>query len=116
MDFLYVFTIDVSIDFRGGNVRMAEEFLNNPDISAALEKMRCERMPKGVGADVLGDARYEDVFAEYLPETHPSQRTAAGVKEKHIACFSPREGRPDPADIVEHRFLRRAPEGNDTFF
>ena len=35
---------------------MAEQYLNDPCIGAALEKMRGKRMAQGMGGDAFGDA------------------------------------------------------------
>src|SRR4051812_32675032 len=41
-----ILTIDVRINLRCRNVRMAEHFLHGAQIGAAFQKMRCERMTK----------------------------------------------------------------------
>ena len=65
--FLEVFPVDVGVYFRGGDVGMAEEFLENADVRAAFEKVGGEGVTEGVGAGVLGNARQNDILMENLP-------------------------------------------------
>ena len=45
---------DVGVDHGGGNIVVPEQLLNGADISSALQQVGSEGMPKGVGADLLG--------------------------------------------------------------
>jgi len=42
-------SIDVSVVLRGGDVSVAQEFLNDAQIGAAFEQVSGEAVPEGVG-------------------------------------------------------------------
>ena len=48
---------DVGIDHRRSQIAVSEKLLDCPDVSAALQKMCREGMPKRVGTDVFRQAR-----------------------------------------------------------
>jgi hypothetical protein len=46
----------VRVDLRGGEVLVAEELLDDPQVGTAVEEMGRERMPQRVRRDALGQA------------------------------------------------------------
>ncbi len=67
MDFFEVFTVDMGVDFRGGDIGMAEKFLENADIHSALQKMGGERVTERMRGGALGHTGKDNVFAENFP-------------------------------------------------
>ncbi len=61
---------------------MAQKFLDDAHIGAAVEKMRCERMPQRVRADALRQARYFRDVEQNQMRALACQRAASGVHEK----------------------------------
>lgn len=61
MDFHQVTAIDVCVNLRGRYICVAEHLLNSDQISASLEKVRREGVPKGVRTHVPFDLRRLDV-------------------------------------------------------
>src|SRR5690606_40125476 len=51
-----VLEVQVSIDLRGGDVRVAEQFLHAAQILARLEQVRSERMPEHVRMNMSPEA------------------------------------------------------------
>ncbi len=45
----------MGVNHRGFQIAMAQQSLNGADVGAALQQMRCETVPKGMGADPLVD-------------------------------------------------------------
>src|SRR5580704_14158547 len=73
---------DVSVDFRGRNVRMAKHGLDCPQIRPAFQKMGCKRMAQHVRRQLLGDSRLQAISLQNLPETH-SRKRFSPVVQKH---------------------------------
>jgi len=55
---------DVEVDHGGGNVRMAEQILDCPDVDAAFEKVGGERMAQGVAGGGFGEPGLAGGFLE----------------------------------------------------
>jgi hypothetical protein len=55
---------DMEIDHGGGDIGMAEEVLDGPDVGSGFEKMRRKRVSQGVGGDPLGNARFAHGIAD----------------------------------------------------
>ena len=56
---------DVGVDLGGGDVRMAEQGLDDPEVCAALEQVGGEGVPQDVGRDPFGiDARRDRGLAQ----------------------------------------------------
>ena len=49
MQRLQAFTRDMGVDGGGGNIGMAQEHLNSPQIGTVVEQVRGKRMAQGVG-------------------------------------------------------------------
>src|SRR5450759_765622 len=45
------------VDHRGGDIGMAQEFLDGSDVCAPLQEVRRKTVPEGVRADDLGQGR-----------------------------------------------------------
>jgi hypothetical protein len=48
MDLSQVLAVDVSIYLRGGNIRVAEHFLDRPKVCSSFEQVRRERVTQRV--------------------------------------------------------------------
>ena len=48
--------LDVSVDLGGGDVGVAEQFLDNTQIRSVLEQVGCKGVPQEVGVDVLRES------------------------------------------------------------
>ena len=67
--------IDVRVDLGGANVRVAEKFLNRADVSAVLEHVRSEAVPKDVGGNALWrDVGSDGPLADHLEDRLASKR------------------------------------------
>ena len=53
MQLLQAGTVNMSVNLRGRNVRMAEQLLHNPKVRSALQQMGRKRMSQRVWADVF---------------------------------------------------------------
>lgn len=71
------------VDLRRRDVGVTEQRLNAPQIGAALQQMRRERMTQLVRRARLLDPRRARVRAEELPHTLPRERPAARRQEQH---------------------------------
>ncbi len=69
------------IYLRRGDGRVAEEFLDHPDVRAAIEQVGGERVPQRMRRDI-GEARPARGGAQHHPGTLPSEPASARV-EKH---------------------------------
>jgi len=74
---------DVSVDFRRADVRVAEQFLNHPQVRTVLQQVRRETVPQHVRRDVALDARAANAILDAQPQRDGSERRAAFV-EKNI--------------------------------
>src|SRR5712675_1229923 len=73
--------VDVGVDLRGGDVGVAEKLLNQPQVRAALEQMRGERMAQDVRANLARNPRRARVFLQALEEPDARDAAAANVDE-----------------------------------
>ena len=48
---------DLGVDHSRGDIRMAEQFLNRPDVVPFLQQMRGKRVPQRVAVDFFVDIR-----------------------------------------------------------
>src|SRR3954465_1219864 len=83
-----VLAVDVRVNLRGRDVDMTQHLLHRPEIRAAFQQMRGERMAQRMWRDGLGDACLVDVFAEDLPRSHSRQRLAARVEKKNSLALA----------------------------
>ena len=58
-------TVDVGVNFRGGNAFMAQHALDGAQVGAAFQQMSGKRMPECMRTDVFGDAC---LFGQLLDE------------------------------------------------
>ena len=61
--------IDMRIDLRGGNIGVAQHFLDDPQVRAVPEQMRRETVPQKVWINVLVQPCPLRVFFHDLPDT-----------------------------------------------
>ena len=69
-------------------ISMPEHLLDRMYIRAVLQKVRREGVPKGVGSDILLDARHLLVVFDYLPETLSGHVLPADVDEEGLLVRS----------------------------
>jgi hypothetical protein len=68
---------DVGIDFGGGDGGVAEEFLDDAEISAVLEQVRGEAVSEHMRSDVTFDAGHAGAFLDAQPKRHRGERSSA---------------------------------------
>jgi len=61
--------IDMRIDLSRGNVGVAQHLLDDPQIGAVPEEMRCETMPEKVWIDIFLQPGTARVLFYNLPDT-----------------------------------------------
>lgn len=66
MDGLEAFLVDVSVNLGGGNIGVAEEFLNDPEVGAIFQEVRGKGVAEKVGVDVLINAGGLGAFLDDL--------------------------------------------------
>ena len=59
---------DVRVNFRRADVRVAQQFLNHPQIRAVLQQMCRKTVPQHVRRDVAFDARALHAILDVFPE------------------------------------------------
>ena len=69
--------IDVCIDLGGGDIGMAEHFLDDAQRSAVLQQMAGKRVAQGVRRHVFHNARFLGVFLDDLPQALATERCFA---------------------------------------
>ena len=68
---------------------MAEQFLNRPQVGAALQQMCGEGMPQGVGADAEPRAARRDMAPHEPVDAAYGEPTAAKVDEQRLVPLQP---------------------------
>lgn len=81
MDCFQAFLVDVSVDLGRGDIGMAEEFLNDPQICAVFEEVSREGMAEQVRVDVLIDAGLFGPFFHNLADSIGRERSASNRDE-----------------------------------
>ena len=76
MHLLQARLIDVRVDLRRRDARMAEEFLHLPQIGTAGEHVRRKTMTERMGTDRRWGAAAEGVFFYQFPNRFPPQALA----------------------------------------
>ena len=51
------FLVNVRVNLRGGDIRVAQHLLDDPQVCAVVEKVRGEAVPQRVRRNAFGDAR-----------------------------------------------------------
>ena len=74
MDFDEITSVYMGIDLRRRNIGMSEQFLDDAQIGAAFEQMRCKRMPEGMGGDPFFNLRSVCVLLNDIPDCHSRKR------------------------------------------
>ena len=74
----------VRVNLGGGNVGVAEQFLNHPQVGAVLEQVRGKAVPQHMRRDVANNPRGDEAFLEACPQRHRGESRAARGQE-HIA-------------------------------
>jgi hypothetical protein len=65
--------IDVGIDFRGGDVGMAQQFLDHAQVGTMAEQVGGKRVPQQVGIDILLDPGPMHGLLDDSPEARGGQ-------------------------------------------
>jgi len=81
VDGLESFAGDVGIHFGGRDAGVAEQFLNDPQVGAVFEQVRCETVPQHVRRDVSLDAGEAAPFLDARPQRHRRKRRASAREE-----------------------------------
>ena len=76
--------VDVSVDLGGGDVGVAEHFLDDAEVATIVEQVAGKAVPQRVRRDVFRDAGAARVFLDEHPDGFPAERLASG-REKHFA-------------------------------
>lgn len=71
----------VRVDLGGREVRVAKELLHNAEVGAAVEQMRCERVPQGVRRDAHRQPGQAPKAIESVPQPSYPQRRSRAVQE-----------------------------------
>ncbi len=66
MDGAEAVLVDVGVDLGGGDVGMAEHFLDDSEVGAVVEEVGGEAVAELVGMDFLGEASGGGAFADDL--------------------------------------------------
>src|SRR2546422_11643242 len=80
--------VEVGVQWRGGEVRLAKHFLHGFKVLDALEQVRRDRVPEGVRRYPLRQPGEAGRSLDDAPRAHPRQGRAAGV-EKHQPASLP---------------------------
>ena len=75
--------IDVGIDFRGGNIAVAEHLLDRPEIGAVFQKMSGETVPQRMRMDLFIYPGKESGLFDDRPEAF-SVQPSAGTRNEQI--------------------------------
>src|SRR4029077_7436177 len=86
--------IDVGVNLRRGNIRMAQHRLYGAKIGAALEQMGGKRMTQGVRRDPFLDTGCQRITADQFPESLARQRASRAIDKYKSAGFAFEQSRP----------------------
>ncbi len=70
VDFAQAVAGDVGVDLRRADIRVAEQFLDDAQVSAMLEQVRGETVTQHVGRDVARNARALHASFDAQPECY----------------------------------------------
>ena len=84
VQFLHAFAGDMGVDLRGGEVAVAEQHLNDPQVGAVVQQVGRESMPQGVRREWLVDLGEPRVALDDVPERLPCHAIAAARREQVI--------------------------------
>src|SRR4051812_18539812 len=79
VDFFEVFGTDVGVNLGGGNIPVAEHFLDAAQIAPPVQQVGGEGVPEGMWADLLVQRRLPDPFIDDIPRPAVGQTQAARV-------------------------------------
>src|SRR3989304_1380814 len=96
VDLLDPFARQVGVQLGGRNTRMPEQFLDDPQVRAALEQVRGERVAQRVWRDVLIQARPPRRVLDGPPGGHAPQTPATARNEERSAAGEPPPRPPAP--------------------
>ena len=72
--------IDMSVALGRAEARVAEQLLDGPEVGAALQQVRRERVTQGVRADSQSRAALRDVPPQQAVDAASGQPAAAGIR------------------------------------
>jgi len=87
MDFAETVTGNVGVDFRRADSGVAEQFLDNAEIGAMLQKMGGETVAEHVGSNVASEAGTTDALFDAEPKCNGGKRGAAFGQENVAGGF-----------------------------
>src|SRR5688572_12182219 len=80
----------VSVNFRGADVRVAEQFLNHSEVGAMVEEVRGKTVTQHVRRDVSRNAGQANPVFNALPQRDPGEQ-GASPGNKDVARSLPRD-------------------------
>src|SRR6476620_9637834 len=95
---------------------MTEEGLDDPEVSAARQEVRRERMAERVGRDAPAEPRRERTAPDELPDRLARERPAPGAEENEGARPPPEEPGPAMRQVRLECGARGASERYDALF
>src|SRR5690349_7741254 len=103
-----VVAVDVRVQLRGGEVRVAEHFLDGAEVGATLEQVGRERVPQGVRRHPLRQPGEPRRTLDDAPRAYARQGRAAGVEKYQPPSLPLVEAGTDLACVQRHG-TQRAP-------
>lgn len=100
MDRFEAFLIDVGVDLGGGDVGVAEEFLNDAKVGPVFEEVGREGVSEKVGVDVLFEAGFLGPFFDDLTNAGGGERAAADGYEEVGRGFAGDESRAFVGEVL----------------
>ncbi len=85
MDESEAVAVNMGVNLGGGNIDMAEHFLDTSKVGAACQKMRSETVPKGVGREIAVEAGAGGVFFDKAPDFDTAEAAAGSGEEQEIS-------------------------------
>ena len=121
MDLFEAVGVDVGVDLGGGDVGVAEEFLDDAEVGAAGEEVGGEGVAEGVGVDGA-DAGALGHFSDELPEDDAGDWAAGAGEEDAVmggfgaGGFDGDELGAECSEVVVKRLKGGGADGDDAFF
>ena len=78
MHFLEPGVVDVRVDLRSRDTRVAEQFLHLPEVGTTGKQMRGKTVPERMRTDLRWDANPRGILLEEFPNPLAAQTRAAG--------------------------------------
>ncbi len=103
VDVFELFFHHLGVDLGGGDIRVAQHFLDGAEVRAVFQKVGGERVAQGVGSDVLVNLGGLLVVLDHLPEALAGHTLTVDVDEQGLLRGGGDHLAPDQVDVVGHR-------------